>query len=149
MPRRKTDPRRADAVDVAAGRNVRFWRVARGLSQTALADRLGVTFQQVQKYESGSNRLSIGRLVKAAGALDVPLSALMGDAKDSAQSAPALIRNSGAFRLAHAFAALKGSKFRKLRESLATMVEKLAAFPQKRKRRRRVRPVGRPSRRAE
>jgi transcriptional regulator with XRE-family HTH domain len=139
MPRRKRDPRRPDAVDVAVARNVRFWRVARGLSQTALAKRLGVTFQQVQKYESGSNRLSMGRLVKAAGALDVPLSALIDDAgaKDSAQSAPALIRNSGAFRLAHAFAALRGNKFRKFRESLATMVEMLAAVPQKPKRRRR------------
>ena len=75
MPRSKRDPRRPDAVDVAVGRNLRLWRVARGLSQSQLAKRLGVTFQQVQKYEIGGNRVSMGRLVKAAGILGVPVGA--------------------------------------------------------------------------
>ncbi|MBV9426807.1 MAG: helix-turn-helix transcriptional regulator [Bradyrhizobiaceae bacterium] len=64
MPRKKRDPRKPDAVDVAVGVNVRTWRIARGLSQGELAQRLGITFQQVQKYETGHNRMTTGRLAK-------------------------------------------------------------------------------------
>jgi transcriptional regulator with XRE-family HTH domain len=46
--------KRPSSIDVAVGRNVRIWRMARGLSQAQLGRRLGVTFQQVQKYETGS-----------------------------------------------------------------------------------------------
>jgi hypothetical protein len=90
----------------------------------------------VQKYETGGNRMAIGRLVKTAGILGVPLSALIhdADAKDPSESLTALISDSRSFRLAHAFAAIKSNKFR---ESLVNVVEKLAAFPQKPKRRRR------------
>jgi transcriptional regulator with XRE-family HTH domain len=132
----KTDPRRPNAVDVAVGRNVRMWRLAKGLSQAVLAKRVGVTFQQVQKYETGGNRITTGRLVKIAGVLGVPLSALLHgvDAKDPSQSLTALISDSRSFRLAHAFAAVKNSQFR---DSLVNMVEQLAALPQKPKRRRR------------
>jgi transcriptional regulator with XRE-family HTH domain len=135
MPR-KRDPRRPNAVDVVVGRNVRIWRIARGLSQGALGKRLGVTFQQVQKYETGGNRIATGRLVKAAATLGVPISALFHgiNADDPSDSVGALISDSRSFRLAHAFAAIKSNKFR---ESLVAMVEKLAAFPQKRGRRRR------------
>ena len=56
--------RRADANDAMVGRNIRLQRLARGLSQTALADGIGITFQQVQKYEKGTNRVGSG----AAGA---------------------------------------------------------------------------------
>jgi transcriptional regulator with XRE-family HTH domain len=45
-----------------------------GLSQTALADRLSLTFQQLQKYESGANRISASRLWQIAQVLDVPVS---------------------------------------------------------------------------
>src|SRR5215470_2026488 len=48
------DPRQPDDVDVEVGRRVRVERIARGLTQTELANRIGVTFQQVQKYEIGA-----------------------------------------------------------------------------------------------
>jgi transcriptional regulator with XRE-family HTH domain len=120
---------------VAVGRNVRMWRLAMGLSQAVLAKRLGVTFQQVQKYETGRNRITTGRLVKIASILRVPLSALLHgvDAKNPSESLAALISDSRSFRLAHAFAAIKSNKFR---DSLVNMVEKLAALPQGPKRRR-------------
>jgi transcriptional regulator with XRE-family HTH domain len=132
MPK-KRDPRRPNTVDMAVGRNVRMWRLAKGLSQAALAKRLGVTFQQVQKYEAGGNRITTGRLVKIAGVLRVPLSALLHgvDAKDPSESLTALLSDSRSFRLAHAFAAIKSTQFR---DSLVNMVEKLATFPQKPKR---------------
>jgi transcriptional regulator with XRE-family HTH domain len=59
-------------IDVAVGRNVRVWRMAKGLSQTQLASRLGVTFQQIQKYEVGADRIGTGRLVEVAAILGHP-----------------------------------------------------------------------------
>jgi transcriptional regulator with XRE-family HTH domain len=59
-------PRSVDARDAEIGRLVRSRRQELGLSQSDLAERIGVTFQQVQKYENGSNRISIGRLARIA-----------------------------------------------------------------------------------
>lgn len=60
-------------VDIHVGRRVRIRRVLCGLSQTALADQLSLTFQQLQKYESGANRISASRLWQIAKILDVPI----------------------------------------------------------------------------
>jgi transcriptional regulator with XRE-family HTH domain len=65
--------RAPDAVDKLVGRNIRVLRLAKGLSQTELADALGVTFQQVQKYEKGTNRVGSGRLLKISGILGVKI----------------------------------------------------------------------------
>ncbi|MBU1271869.1 MAG: helix-turn-helix domain-containing protein [Alphaproteobacteria bacterium] len=64
--------------DTTIGRNVRTHRERRGLTQAELAGRIGVTFQQVQKYEKGSNRVAASRLCRIALALDVPASTLLG-----------------------------------------------------------------------
>jgi transcriptional regulator with XRE-family HTH domain len=109
------------------------------LSQTDLATRIGVTFQQVQKYESGGNRISVGRLFRIARVLGVDITYLLGG---SGQAAPAQASNSkeqakradavrmlghiGALRLLRAFAALP-TKPANLRESIVDMVEKTAA----------------------
>lgn len=61
--------RRGDAVDAWVGRQVALRRAALGLSQAALADRVGVSFQQLQKYENGSNRISASRLFRIASEL--------------------------------------------------------------------------------
>jgi transcriptional regulator with XRE-family HTH domain len=71
-------------TDVLVGARVRFRRVELGLSQTALAERLGVTFQQVQKYERGTNRIGAGRLQVLARALDVPISYFFDTSDDPA-----------------------------------------------------------------
>ena len=65
--------RRAGAEDMEIGRKIRALRLQRGLSQSGLADGIGLTFQQVQKYEKGTNRVSAGRLHKIADILDVPM----------------------------------------------------------------------------
>jgi len=62
-----------DAIDRLVGRNIRIQRLARRLSQTYLGERLGVSFQQVQKYERGRNRIGAGRLAGIAAALEVSL----------------------------------------------------------------------------
>ena len=63
----------ASKLDVAVGWRVRSLRERSGISQAALARRLGVSFQQLQKYESGKNRISAGRLKMVAELLELPL----------------------------------------------------------------------------
>jgi transcriptional regulator with XRE-family HTH domain len=59
-------------IDVFVGSRVRLRRLMVGMSQEALADRLGVTFQQVQKYEKGTNRISASRLQAISDVFRVP-----------------------------------------------------------------------------
>lgn len=61
-------------IDVQVGKRLREFREAKRLSQTDLASALGITFQQVQKYENGHNRISASRLHAAACFLKVPVS---------------------------------------------------------------------------
>lgn len=62
-----------DPIDVHVGHRVRARRKMLGLSQTQLGDELGVTFQQVQKYERGTNRIGSSRLFRMSTSLDVPV----------------------------------------------------------------------------
>ena len=64
----------ATAIDVHIGQRLRLRRKLAGLSQEQLAERVGVTFQQMQKYEKGTNRISASRLFAAARLLSVPVS---------------------------------------------------------------------------
>ncbi len=61
-------------TDIHIGRRLREARLTRGLSQGALGNKLGVTFQQVQKYESGADRIGGSRLWDMCGILEVPVS---------------------------------------------------------------------------
>lgn len=65
---------RSDLINRHVGSRLRIARKALNLSQEALAGRLGITFQQVQKYENGISRISASRLHQAALILDVPVS---------------------------------------------------------------------------
>ncbi|MEJ6845123.1 helix-turn-helix transcriptional regulator [Sinorhizobium fredii] len=58
-------------MDIRIGSRIRHFRTARGLSQTALAEKAGVTFQQLQKYEKGTNRIATSRLVLICKALEI------------------------------------------------------------------------------
>ncbi len=60
--------------DISIGRKIRFKRTMIGMSQKQLGSQLGVTFQQIQKYEKGSNRIGAGRLQEIADILNVPIS---------------------------------------------------------------------------
>lgn len=62
-----------DPIDAEVGARIRFQRRAIGLSQGKLAEALGVTFQQVQKYEKGKNRVGASRLQNLANVLGVPV----------------------------------------------------------------------------
>ena len=66
-------------VDVHVGQRLRTWRALLGLSQMAVADAIGLTFQQLQKYENGSNRISASRLYDLSQVLDVDIAYFFDD----------------------------------------------------------------------
>lgn len=61
-------------VDIAVGKRVKHLRWLNGMTQQQLADKIGVKFQQVQKYETGANRISASRLFYLSASLNVPVS---------------------------------------------------------------------------
>ena len=69
----KTGPRTPNPVDIHVGSRVRLRRQVLKLSQEKLGDQLGVTFQQVQKYERGANRVGASRLWRMSEILEVPI----------------------------------------------------------------------------
>lgn len=68
MPKKQANP-----IDIQVGNRVRIRRMLIGMSQERLGDLLGLTFQQVQKYEKGVNRIGAGRLFEVARILNVPV----------------------------------------------------------------------------
>ena len=64
---------RSRPADFIVGKNIRIYRIRAQFSQTALAERIGVTFQQVQKYEKGTNRIGASRLQQISQILQVPV----------------------------------------------------------------------------
>lgn len=68
------NPRSPHPMDIYAGERLRARRLLLNMSQTDLGDKAGVTFQQIQKYETGSNRMSASRVYELAKVLDVPIS---------------------------------------------------------------------------
>lgn len=73
------NPRTVTDVDAVIGHNLKIMRTARGLSQESLAEALGLTFQQIQKYENGTNRMSASRLYGTALVLKVDFSDFFND----------------------------------------------------------------------
>jgi len=72
-----------DPIDVHVGSRVRMRRTLLGMSQEKLGNALGLTFQQIQKYERGANRIGSSRLFKLSEILDVPVSFFFDDLADS------------------------------------------------------------------
>jgi len=70
-------------ADVYVGERIRAMRIEKGLSQTDLGNRLGVTFQQVQKYEKGVNRVSAGRLAAIADLFETTIMSFYPDGKQA------------------------------------------------------------------
>ena len=80
--------RRPNPIDVHVGSRVRFRRMLLGMSQEKLGERLGLTFQQVQKYEKGINRIGASRLFDLAQVLGVPVQFFYEEAPTSAETLP-------------------------------------------------------------
>jgi len=119
----------ADPIDIAVGARIRLLRKVRGLSQQALAEAAGVTFQQIQKYERGANRVSASMLARIAKALDVPVAELFGEATDASGAVDAvadLLGQPGALDLLKAYCKLpQGAQ----RQGLVQLVRTMAAPP--------------------
>ena len=74
---RKSASRETNEVDRFVGERIRLYRSMVGMSQQKLAENLGVTFQQLQKYERGENRIGAGRLLTVATVLGIPITFLL------------------------------------------------------------------------
>lgn len=127
MPRTANVP---SQIDIDVGARIRARRKLLGLSQSALAERLGITFQQVQKYEKGSNRVGSSRLQHIAQILGTSPSALFGEEPDSdAKSIPelglveTLIGTADGIALNKAFVNIQDPR---LRKSIIALVKTLA-----------------------
>ena len=99
----------ADPIDVAVGARIRLLRKVRGLSQQALAEAAGVTFQQIQKYERGANRVSASMLARIAKTLSVPVAEMFGENaaySGAVDEVAALLAEPGALELLKAYTGL-------------------------------------------
>ncbi|NLS07091.1 helix-turn-helix transcriptional regulator [Rhizobium sp. P32RR-XVIII] len=125
-----------NAIDVHVGSRVRTRRLLLGLSQVQLAEQIGVTFQQVQKYEKGMNRIGASRLLKIAEVLSVPPSFLFqqdgasprrldGDeTPDSADPVGEFLRSKEGLALNQAYLKITDAK---VREKVLSLVKAMAA----------------------
>jgi transcriptional regulator with XRE-family HTH domain len=100
---------RHGAMDAALGERIRHRRRELGLSQSALGGKLGITFQQIQKYENGTNRVSATMLVKLSDALAMTVSELLQQAEPGAAAADA---KDQAAQLLAAFAKIQSAEVR-------------------------------------
>ncbi|MCA1907897.1 MAG: helix-turn-helix domain-containing protein [Magnetospirillum sp.] len=90
--RGRTASGKPNPIDVHVGARVRLRRTLMGMSQEKLGEALGLTFQQVQKYERGANRVGASRLYDLSRVLDVPVSFFYDDMPDGvAEASPAQI----------------------------------------------------------
>jgi len=122
--------RRADATDAELGQRLWRLRLQRGITRREAAERLGVTAQQIQKYELGQDRLSIGRLVRLAALLEVPLPVLIDGLAEAAEgeARPELARrHAESCALMQHFALLEKEE---LREMVLSLTAKLAGLRQ-------------------
>jgi transcriptional regulator with XRE-family HTH domain len=116
MPKKQANP-----IDIQVGNRVRIRRMLIGMSQERLGDLLGLTFQQVQKYEKGVNRIGAGRLFEVARILNVPvdffyegLNAITeGGLGDGAPPVMEFISSGEGLQLSLAFMKIKDAKVRK------------------------------------
>lgn len=127
------DDKHPDPIDVETGHLVRMKRRAAGISQEALAEGCGVSFQQIQKYENGSNRISISRLFQIAQCLKCHPRELLPDAAEvqlarQADKDPASEWLMGrlAFDLAQAMTSIPENVSRQLVEAMTRTARSLA-----------------------
>ena len=112
--------KRTTEVDGIIGAKIRMRRGELGMNQTQLANAIGVTFQQVQKYENGKNRVGGSRLAGIAKALDVPVSYFFEQTAEEMEAVQgSLLNTRGAVSLLRAYAAIKDRHQRQAMINLA------------------------------
>lgn len=118
----KLNPKAASDTDRLIGGKIRRFRVEAGVSQTGLGTASGITFQQVQKYENGKNRVTVARLAQIAQTLGVPLTEFFADfpsdvldkkrGKAELSAADQIAQSEQGLRLVKAFLAIESSATR-------------------------------------
>lgn len=120
-----------NAVDIEVGRRIRQRRAMLGFTQGALAEHLGITFQQVQKYEKGTNRIGSSRLQDVARFLDVSISYFFDDLEsprsvpldDAVVTVESFLSSGEGLALNRAFLNIRSEK---VRRTFVAMVKSLA-----------------------
>ena len=122
--------RKLDPLDILVGKRIRTQRLVRKMSQSELGKHLGITFQQIQKYESGVNRVGAGRLQTIAKIFDLPVSVFFGednatlDASDAANETVLNFLNTArAVKLVKDFSRIKDPA---IQQAVVALVEKIA-----------------------
>jgi transcriptional regulator with XRE-family HTH domain len=120
-----SNPRSTGKYDNELGKRIRLRRVELGISQSELADKLGVSFQQVQKYEKGVNRVGAARLQQVATALDVPVTFFFdGDGKSREVESLLFIDSSFSLRLLRAYSSVQSQA---VQRQFVSLIESIAA----------------------
>ncbi len=122
---KSTSPRSAVSADIEMGRRIRLGRAEKGISQIELAGHLGLSFQQVQKYERGINRVGAARLQQIAEMLGVDIPFFYdGDGKEPDVDSLLVVNSVFSLRLLRAYTAIKD---RAVQRQLVILVEVIAA----------------------
>jgi len=120
----------SNPLDIALGARIRVRRKSLGLSQDDLAVQVGLTFQQIQKYERGANRVSFSRLVEIARTLKCRVQDLIGDldvegeVSDQVAAEAVQLKETGALELIRAYSAIRSAGRRRIVVSLAQTLSK-------------------------
>ena len=115
----------SNPLDIALGARIRIRRKSLGLSQDDLASKVGLTFQQIQKYERGANRVSFSRLVEIARTLKCRVQDLVGDldvegdVSDQVAVEAVQLKETGALELIRAYSAIQSSGRRRVIVNIA------------------------------
>lgn len=110
--------------DREIGRRIRIRRLALGMSQSTLGDALDITFQQIQKYEKGTNRVSSGRLQHIAKILDVPVTFFFNDLGGSGgKEISVLLETAYSLRMLKALSRIHD---RRIRRGAVNLIEAIA-----------------------
>lgn len=129
--------KKPNPIDIHVGSRIRLRRTMLGMSQEKLGESLGITFQQIQKYEKGTNRVGASRLQNISNILNVPVSFFFEDAPGDHANGPAglaeasssnyvvdFLSSSEGLQLNRAFVKISDSK---VRRKLVDLVKALAA----------------------
>ncbi|MBP1871065.1 hypothetical protein LPJGGPFB_00788 [Ensifer adhaerens] len=128
--------KKPNPIDIHVGSRIRLRRTMLGMSQEKLGESLGITFQQIQKYEKGTNRVGASRLQNISGILNVPVSFFFEDAPGENTSASGLAEASSSNYVVDFLSSSEGLQLNrafvkitdpKVRRKLVDLVKALAA----------------------
>jgi len=125
-------------IDALIGARIRARRLMIGMSQETLADAVGLTFQQIQKYEKGLNRVSVGRLIDIASALKAEVITFLDERGPDTLESAGLATDKTTVDLLRAFNQLQS---RELRQAVVHLVQTAAEQATSRGRRRKEEPA--------